>query len=222
MNTRAERKAANRAECARQWPAMQHAARAASLRAALIRLETTGEDSNLAFQLRMKHGPARAAMENAVERARITGKPVTSFGCADDSREALLAIGERALERWKRQAGAIERAMSGKLGMRGGELYLFTCDARPLRRVPNPRVWGLVRLCEAIEDNLTKGRAVRLTFLGKVNPQVEQSVRMRAPDMVCPLAHVTHFVPYVRAKLREYHPRGEVDVKLWPVGSFQG
>ncbi len=222
MNTRADRKAVNRAEAAILFAKLQRQGRTAEYELALARLRNDGQDKRIALDLGINVGPGLAAMRRALLRSETEGRKASFGGCAPDSASAFLAIAYRAILQWRKQAGAIERGIrNGSLAVRDGMLVRYRGESARVLGFAN--VYALVQLCAVIEENLSKPRAVRIEFVGKVNPQVVQSVTARAPGGVCDVAQVTEFVPWVRAKVRQYHEheRGNsVEVSLRPARTF--
>ncbi len=221
MSTRAERKAENRADAARLFAAQTLRIREHNAAKAVAILCASTDDDDVAFRLGVKCGPGRAAIQNALHAANWHGKPARFEDLEPDSRVAFLCIGHAALRQWKRQAAAIERAiLSGRIAVRFGTTLVSYRRDIP-RTLETSTVYALVQLCATIEANLGKPRAIRITFRGPVNRQVEQTTnRLTDGAGVCPVARVCDVVPLVRAKLREYHPRGEIQVRLSPARTF--
>lgn len=222
MKTRAERKAENRANLARWFPTAVIRARRSQYERAVARLDMSREDDRLARELNIGCGPGAAAMHSALKRAEATGRNVTAPGCTDNSHDTFLAIAQAALTRWHKQAAAIERAiLGGKLAVRDRQT-LVAYRGESSRIVKGANVYALVQLCAVIEANLGKPRAVRVTFRGKVNPQVMQNTERRAPGGVVPVANVTEFLPWVRAEVRRFHERDArpPEIAVYPARTF--
>jgi hypothetical protein len=221
--TRAERKAINRQEAARLFVTLTAKARQAAYDEAVADLRASRQDDRLARELNIGCGPGCAAMFTAFHRANITDGKVTCPGCAPDSCEAFLAIGRAALMRWHKQAAAIERAMgTGRFRFSRDPLTFYSCTRSGYLSVFHSNLYALTQLCAIIQANAGKPRSLRLTFEGNVNRQVEQSVFMRVPNGTFPVAHATTFIPWVRSKIRQYHPKDAPEIRLWPAYTFQG
>ncbi len=223
MNTRADRKATNRAEAARLFAKLQVQGRTAEYELALARLRNNGQDKRIALDLGINIGPGWAAMRSAFVRSASGLGKATFPGCDPDSASAFLAIAHRAMLRWLKQAAALERAiLEGRIAVRDGQtLVSYRGESARVLKLAN--VYALVQLCAVIEENLSMPRAVRIEFSGKVNRQVIQTVERQAPGCVVPVSRITEFLPMVRAKVRQYHeddPRNPVEIALRPARTF--